>query len=72
MAKLSTQRRKSLSKSTFGLPSQRKYPMPDKAHAINAKARAEQQYHKGNLTVTQLHEIDAKADKIIRKAKKKS
>ena len=37
--KLTTKKRKSLKKSSFGLPGERKYPMPDKAHAKNAKAR---------------------------------
>ena len=43
MATLSTRKRNSLSKTQFGLPEERKYPMPDKAHARNAKARAAQQ-----------------------------
>ena len=37
--------------------------MPDKAHARNAKARAEQQYEKGNLSKDELERIDRKADK---------
>lgn len=32
MAKLSTEKREELPKTTFGLPEQRKYPMPDKSH----------------------------------------
>jgi hypothetical protein len=31
-----------LKESKFGLPEERKYPMPDEAHARNAKARAAQ------------------------------
>ena len=37
--------------------------MPSKAHARNAKARAEQQYEEGNLTKDELERIDRKADK---------
>ena len=40
MATLSAKRRGSLPKSSFGMPGSRKYPMPDKSHAANAKARA--------------------------------
>jgi hypothetical protein len=66
MADLTAARRNSLSSSTFGLPSQRKYPMPDRAHAANAKARASQQVKKGNLTRAQKAQIDAKANRILR------
>jgi hypothetical protein len=50
MAKLSDQQRDKLPDSKFGLPDERKYPMPDKAHARNAKARAAQQEEKGTIT----------------------
>ena len=63
--------RNSLKKSTFGLPNERKYPMPDKAHAANAKARATQMVDKGKLSVSAKKKIDAKANKILRKKKKK-
>jgi hypothetical protein len=43
MAKdLSTKQRKKLGKREFALPSKRKYPIPDKAHARNALARVAQ------------------------------
>ena len=45
MARLSTSKKKAEPKSDFGLPKQRKYPMPDAAHARNAKARASQMEH---------------------------
>lgn len=38
----STKERKKLSKKAFALPKQRKYPIPDKAHARNALARVAQ------------------------------
>jgi hypothetical protein len=62
---LNAKKRNSLSKSQFGLPEERKYPMPDKAHARNAKARAAQQEEKGNLTATEERKIDRKADRIL-------
>jgi hypothetical protein len=57
----------SLKESQFGLPEERKYPMPDKAHARNAKARASQQLHDGNLTKSEKTKIDRKADKVLDK-----
>ena len=65
MAELSTKKRDNLPKSEFGLPEERKYPMPDKSHAANAKARASQQLDDGNLTKTEKEKIDRKADKIL-------
>ncbi len=65
MADLTTKKRKSLSKSQFGLPEERKYPMPDKTHARNAKARAAQQEEKGNLTAAEERKIDRKADRVL-------
>ena len=71
MSKLTTSKRKSLPKSSFGKPGERKYPIPDKAHAANAKARASQQVKKGNLSPAAKAKIDAKANKILGKEKKK-
>lgn len=65
--KLSSSARKKVPKSEFGLPGQKKYPMPDKAHAVNAKARAKQMYNKGKLSKSQLAQIDSKANKKLGK-----
>ena len=65
MAKLTSKRRNDLSKSEFGLPGKRAYPMPDKAHARNAKARAAQEMDAGNLSSSAQDKIDAKADRIL-------
>lgn len=62
MAKLTSKQRNKLPKSDFGLPSERKYPMPDKSHAAVAKGRAQQQYDRGELTKSQLKRIDAMAN----------
>lgn len=67
MAVLTEKKRKSLKKKTFGIPSERKYPMPDKAHAANAKARATQMVKKGKLAPSTAAKIKAKADKILKK-----
>ena len=69
MAKITTKKRKSLPKSDFGLPGDRKYPMPDKAHAANAKARATQMAKKGKLSAAAKKKIDAKANRILGKKK---
>jgi hypothetical protein len=67
MATLSEKKRDRLKGSTFGLPEERKYPMPDKSHARNAKARAAQQVRKGNLTKAEEKKIDRKADRVLGK-----
>lgn len=65
MSKLSSKRRNALPKSSFGEPGKRAYPMPDKAHAANAKARASQMVKKGKLSPSAKSRIDAKADKVL-------
>ena len=66
MGKLSSKERKSLPKSDFGEPGSRKYPMPDKSHAANAKTRASQQAAKGNLSKSAEAKIDAKANRKLK------
>jgi hypothetical protein len=70
MAKLKAGKRKKLPKKSFGQPGKRKYPMPDKAHAGNAKARATQQYRKGKLSKSAKDKIHAKANRVLGKKKK--
>ena len=65
MRELTERQRDAEPKSEFGLPEERKYPMPDKSHARNAKARASQQVKKGNLTTSEKQRIDRKADRIL-------
>jgi len=67
MTQLKEKTRDRLKESTFGLPEERKYPMPDKSHARNAKARASQQLHDGNLTKSEKTKIDRKADQVLAK-----
>jgi hypothetical protein len=69
MAKLTKAKRKKIPADKFGLPKERAYPMPDRAHAANAKARAAQ-----FASPAERSKINAKADKILyggKKAKKK-
>lgn len=68
MAVLKAKARKKLKSSVFGLPKERKYPMPDKSHAANAKARATQMKNKGKLSAAEEKKIDAKANKILGKS----
>jgi hypothetical protein len=70
MADLTIKKRKALPSMKFGMPAERKYPIPDKSHAANAKARASQQEKKGNLSAAQKATIDAKADRVLGKGKK--
>lgn len=65
MAKLTPTTRRAEPASDFGLPAQRKYPMPDASHAANAKARVTQQVAKGNATPAQKTQVDAKANGIL-------
>lgn len=66
MAKLTSKSRNSLAKSEFGMPAERKYPMPDKSHAANAKARATQMVNAGKLSPSSKATIVAKANKILK------
>lgn len=67
MAKLTASKKNGEPKQEFGLPEQRKYPMPDASHARNAKARASQMEHQGKLSAADKKKIDAKADKVLGK-----
>jgi len=69
MATLSAKARKAIPKKEFGLPGEKKYPMPDRAHAANAKARASQMEKAGKLSASSKSKIDAKANKILKKGK---
>ena len=63
--KLKAKTRNALPKGEFGLPGQRKYPMPDKGHAANAKARATQMVNKGKLSASSAAKIRSKANRIL-------
>ena len=67
MAKLTASKKNAEPTKDFGLPEQRKYPMPDASHARNAKARASQMEHQGKLSASDKKKIDARADQILDK-----
>lgn len=70
MATLTAKARKSIPKKEFGLPGEKKYPINDRAHAANAKARASQMVKAGKLSASSKAKIDAKANKVLAKKKK--
>jgi hypothetical protein len=65
MAKLTAAKRNKIPKSEFGLPDKKKYPMQDRSHAANAKARAAQMEKKGKISKSTENKIDAKANKVL-------
>lgn len=71
MAKLMEKARKKLPEKDFGEPKERKYPMEDKTHARDAKARASEMEHKGKLSGAAEKAIDRKADRVIERMTKR-
>ena len=75
MADLKADEREKIPTSEFGLPEKARtkeakkksgnYPMPDKAHARNAKARAAQARKAGDLSKKEEERIDRKADRVL-------
>jgi hypothetical protein len=70
MAKLKAKYRKRLRKTQFAIPGKRKYPIHDRKHAANAKARATQQYKKGRISKATKARIHAKANKVLKRKRK--
>lgn len=67
MTVLSAAARKRMPMSEFGMPSTRGYPMPDREHAANAKARAKQMLDKGKLSRSAYEHIVAMANRKLGK-----
>lgn len=65
MARLTTKARKSLPAKDFALPGSRKYPVEDRSHAVNAKARAAQAVKAGRMSKSTEEKIDKKANRKI-------
>ena len=63
--KLKSATRSQIPSSKFGLPGSRKYPMPDRSHAMVAKGRATQMVEKGKLSASSAAKIRAKANRIL-------
>jgi hypothetical protein len=68
--KLTRARRNRLPSSAFGLPRERKYPMPDVSHARNAKARASMMLRRGGLSRVKYNKIVRKANAIINRCRR--
>jgi hypothetical protein len=66
MGKLTSKARKALPASKFAGPG-KSYPVPDKSHAANAKARATQAVNAGRMTKGEEAAIDSKANKVLGK-----
>lgn len=65
MSKLTAATRSSIPAAKFGLPAERKYPMPDASHAVNARARATQMVAKGKLSPASAAKIRNKANTVL-------
>ncbi|HEX3919887.1 MAG TPA: hypothetical protein VHW60_21310 [Caulobacteraceae bacterium] len=62
MAELKAKTRNKLPDKDFAEPDKRAYPIEDKAHARNAKARASQAVKAGRMSKAEQGKIDKKAD----------
>jgi hypothetical protein len=67
MARLDAEDRKRLPSKKFAEPKKRAYPIEDKAHARNAKARASQAVKAGRMSGPEEAKIDKKADVVLKK-----
>ncbi len=66
MAELKAKTRNKLPSKDFAEPEKRAYPIEDKAHARNAKARASQARKAGRMSSAEEHRIDRKADAVLK------
>jgi hypothetical protein len=64
MSKLTSAARKKLPPSDFALPGGR-FPVEDKSHARDAKARASQAFNAGRLSAAEKAQVDHKADAVV-------
>ena len=67
MGDLSTKARDKLPAKDFAEPDKRAYPIEDKPHARNAKARASQAVKAGRMSKAEAARIDKKADAVLNK-----
>lgn len=66
---LTANARKALPKKDFAGPG-RSFPIENKSHAANAKARAAQAVNAGRMSKSQAAKIDAKANAVLKRGKK--
>ena len=67
MAELTAEKRDKLPDKALAEPYKRAYPIEDKAHARNAKARASQALKAGRMSKAEETRIDKKADAVLKK-----
>ena len=67
MSKLDAGDRNKLPAKKFAEPEKRAYPIEDKSHARNAKARAAQAVKSGRMSKAEEAKIHKKADTVLRK-----
>ena len=67
MSKLNENQRDHLPADKFAEPDKRAFPIEDKAHARNAKARASQAVKAGRMSSAEEKKIDKKADAVLGK-----
>jgi hypothetical protein len=68
MAELKSKTRNKLPAKDFAEPDKRAYPIEDKPHARNAKARASQAVKAGRISKTEGAKIKKKADAVLKKS----
>jgi hypothetical protein len=66
MAELNAGKRNKLPAKDFAEPEKRAYPVEDKPHARNAKARASQAVKAGRMSKAEKTKIDKKADAVLK------
>jgi len=64
MGKLSAKQRDKMPRSEFAGPD-KSYPVNDRSHAANAKARASQAVNAGRMSKAEEAKIDAKANRVL-------
>jgi hypothetical protein len=67
MSELRAKSRDKLPAKAFAEPKKRAYPIEDKPHARNAKARASQAVKAGRMSKAEEAKIDRKADAVLGK-----
>jgi hypothetical protein len=67
MAELKAKTRDKLPNKDFAEPEKRAYPIEDRSHARNAKARASQAVKAGWMSKAEAGRIDKKADAVLKK-----
>lgn len=65
MGELISQSRNALADRVFALPG-RRFPISDRSHAANAKARATQGVKAGTLSSAQAAKVRAKANRLLK------